>query len=253
MNQSAINQTVKVNKAQKLSYRNGIREIVRVNDGGLLNFFYPDFIVKDTIFFNQSDNVIYVGERKADTKQYLREKTHQFINTVGEPDIDFTNRLELLDFVCGKWRYDRKDVYQTTEIEFLLQMDEANFLSYIKQLWLSGKHSFALKDNAIAASVLFEHIAMQKGRNHVIFEIIEGHNEDYLETILISFLERAYSKKQSYSSDNYYQAAAKEIRQRVSAEALTTVLARYRKMKKSKRMKLLWLITFLSHQHDETA
>lgn len=250
MNQSAIGKTVKVNKVEKVSYSRGIEEIVRVNDGGLLNFFYPDFIIKDKIFFNQGDKVIYVGEKKANIKEYLRKNTYQFIDTVGVPvDLDFTDRLELLDFVCGKWRYERKKIYQDNDIEYLLWIDETVFLTYIKQFWLSGKNSLANMDDAIAATTIFEAIVKRKKGLPTIIKLIEQHNKDYLEFIILSFLEKTYFKKQTYGfRGEYYQSALKIIRQRFSPEILTAVLARYRKMKKSKKMKLFWLFTLLCHQ-----
>lgn len=126
---------------------------VSIKDPSLLQFFYPEFEIKDKLSFLDSDKkVIYVGKIRPNLKSYLQQNTKEFINTVGKVDVDLTIPSNLVDFVYSR----HGKTPPNTVKESLDLLDEEEILYCCKIVWVSGRWPYAAGDSDLTIYNLFQ-------------------------------------------------------------------------------------------------
>ena len=133
---------------------------VKTSDKNLLEFFYPEFVFRENLFFDEENSVIYVGSEREHLIEYLTAGTKQFVNTIPTDDcydFDFDDKEELLKFVYSKWGQNFKKSIDKVELDYLLNTkDVVVFNNFIKTYWMMGEGNLVYNtaDN-ISATGLF--------------------------------------------------------------------------------------------------
>ena len=153
----------------------------------LLTILYPNYKRLDYVtFLNQEDDVIYTGKPFNNLIKYLEKNTKSFINTVGTPDIDLTNKETLLEYILNlkgkKVSNKMKDFAQT--------VDDKEFYYCLKLLIVNGKFPY----NIEKSNSLFDlYTALNENTMKVIKvfnNLCESYPTPVLEASILSFLNR---------------------------------------------------------------
>lgn len=212
-----------------------IGKTVSIKNKGLLNVFYPDFVIKDKLFFDQDNSIIYVGPIRKDLISYLDNGTKAFINTAGQYDLDLDNREVLAKFVYSRWGKEVKTEIQ----EYLNNLDETDFFNYIKAYWVVGKSK--IEKAEVTIFDLYKTVGKsRKEALTVLLNLLDVYNVSMIESSLLTFIEKAVTYK-DVSASPHYLRMLKEFDERCHSK-LSGLLDAYRQMQDTKEMKLMWLV-----------
>lgn len=212
-----------------------IGKTVKIKNVALLEFMYPDFIVKDKLFFDNDNKIIYTGKLRNNLKDYLKKNTKEFINTVGPYDIDLDDREILLEFVYSKYGKEPKESVK----EVLLNASDEDFYSYIKSYWIIGKSKLDKIDVTIFD--LYKNITKPKNEIlKILFKLFQHYNPIMIESSIITFIEKAINYSEINAS-GYYLKILKEFHDK-NKNKLKSILLKYNAMDDDIKMKLMWLI-----------
>ncbi len=209
---------------------------VNCKDVGLLSFFYPSFVVKDTLFFDHDKNVIYVGSMKKNMMQYLKNNTNSFINTVGPYTVDLDNEEELIDFVYSKWNKEPKDGIR----DLLLNMQRVDLLIYLKKYWIIGRSDLDSMD--VTVFDLFKSFLKPKRESYdVYFRLLEYVDPVVIEHSILTFLTKVVSLDDIEVSP-YYKKILMDFRGKSGDRIKRVCLEYLDREDMDKRLNVLWLI-----------
>lgn len=227
---------------------------VKINQPELLQFFYPDFQIKQKLFFDQDNAIIYVGPNKEDLIQYLTYRTKAFINTVGSADFNLNNKKEFLRFVYGKWGKNIDDLPSDT-LSYILELPDNDFIDHLKNYWILGYSELDVRQNdSIDLLYLFKQIGRSKTELCSAYvEILKTKSEAEIEYALIKFIDRSLNPTANTQLSAEYKDCLIQFNQIFSKASIARILARYRKLNMSKRMKLLYLLLSFSEEGDSIA
>lgn len=193
-----------------------INKIVRVRDlsngidnSGIISFMYPDFIVKDGIFFDYEHSIIFTGKYKQGLKDELEHGTKEFIALCdsGIPDIDFTQRDIQLQILYGR---SKRKVSENTK-EVVSNLSEREFWDYFKKYWVTGKSSLD-DENNISMFELYKVLGKQK---HDIMEVYvklrEVYSDNTIFSSVLSFIEKAQNPDRVSSQNGNYLKMLKDF------------------------------------------
>jgi len=220
---------------------------VKIENKDLLQFFYPKYLVKHTLFFDEENKVIYIGKTRKDLIIYLKNNTKEFINTVGKPDINLNNDEVLLSFVYKKWN---KKFNKSTE-GYLLELDKKELYKYIKYFWITGENLYQFNNKKSSQDIisLLDMTELQIIKS--FFETVNETTVDVYERKIIKFLEKTvYFNPNDFRSSKNRDMLIK-TNEKLCREELVKILSEYRKMNKDKEKKLLWLILKISSVINE--
>jgi hypothetical protein len=166
-----------------------IGKTVKINDLDLLSYFYPGFERREKITLLDSDKrVIYTGRMQSDLEKTLRIGTREFINTVGHPDVDLSDRESLLNFVYSKHG---KSVPKSV-LAHVDDLDDTDFLTSVKIVWVVGVWPHPISEEAASIYDLFQgSIGSTVGCLHTYFVLCELYPPIVLESSFLTFLLRA--------------------------------------------------------------
>lgn len=213
-----------------------IGKTVSISDKSLLGFLYPDFVKKDTLFFDNESNVIYVGKSKPNLKTYLENSTKSFINTVGICDIDLDIRENLTKFVYEKHNKVPKDQV----IDTLNGMNPIDFNCYIKKYWVLGSSAL---DEDTDVNIFDLYIALTKSgmtAMKVYVKLLEHFEHSILQSSVETFFEKVAEIK-DLSASGGYTRVLNEFNSK-HRERLYGILDEYYTMRGSKQSKFMWLL-----------
>lgn len=213
-----------------------IGKTVSTSDKSLLGFLYPDFVKKQTLFFDNESNVIYVGKSKPNLKSYLECNTKNFINTVGICDIDLDIRENIIKFVYEKHNKVPKDQV----IDTLNGMSPAAFNCYIKKYWVLGSSSL---DDEMDVNIFDLYIALTKNgvaALKVYIKLLEYYEHPILQSSVETFFEKVAEIKDISASGGYIRVL-NEFNSKHRARLLS-ILDEYYSMRGSKQSKFMWLL-----------
>jgi hypothetical protein len=214
-----------------------VGKTVKISNMGLLEFFYPRFRVKDHLFFDANNSVIYVGESRPDLLEYLGRGTKEFINTVGISDIDLDVRDRMLDFVYEK----HNKVPKSDVVDSLKNVTDRDFEQYIKKYWVSG---YSTLDDDCEYSIFDLYKAMGNSNREslkIFYELRKSYEAKILKRSVETFLEKVVDVD-TVNVSNYYLKILKEFNKRYRSK-LKSVLYQYYFKKGDSEYKVVWLLS----------
>ena len=159
-----------------------------VDNTSILSFMYPDFIVKDEVFYDKGNKIIYNGKNYQGLKEDLVTGTKQYIaimNT-GVSDIDFTDRATIINVLYSKWNKEPKEEV----LNVIDTMTDFDFWKYFKEYWITGKSVIESADTS-----LFDLYTVLGKQRHdimkVYFRLKEFYPDNYIFSGILSFLEKS--------------------------------------------------------------
>lgn len=210
---------------------------VNCKDVGLLSFFYPSFVIKDTLFFDHDKSVIYTGSMKKNMVEYLKNNTKTFINTVGPYTVDLESEEELIDFVYSKWGKEPKDGVR----DLLLNLQRSDLLIYLKKYWMVGKSDLDSMDVTIFD--LFKSFLKSKSECYsVYFRLLEYVDPIVLEHSIFTFLGKVASVDDVEVSA-YYKKILLDFKSKNGNKIKKLCLDYLDRKDTDKRLSILWLIS----------
>lgn len=178
-----------------------VGKTIRISDPYILKFFYPDFLVKEDLTYSDRDNkIIYVGKSRKDLKDYLSRNTKCFINTVGNPDLDFTNREKVVE-----WAFGVKGKQVSPKIqEQVSNIDDEYFLYLLKIYWVTGRWVAESANPDVSVYNLFQaSVSSTKSALQIYFKLVEDQPARIVESSFITFLSRIYNLEDQSVSPGY--------------------------------------------------
>jgi len=167
-----------------------INHSVRVNDIGLLQFMFPDYIVIDKPVLFTDRPIIFTGETKY--LNQIKELGVPFIVVNKLAEIDLTDRLTLLTAAFSKYgknppKYlvDKGNSNKALFEEF----DDTEFLELIKLYWVTGKWMIKEYDGMgkfVRLLDSFKTNTLEITRTYL--GLLNEVNSEYIETCLLTFL-----------------------------------------------------------------
>ena len=226
-----------------------INKIVRTYDersgddvSGIVPFMYPDFIVKDEIFFDYENKIIYTGAYSSSLKQELEHGTKEFIaiSNKGMSDIDLSDRDTAISVLYNKWS--RKISDNTREV--LNSMSNKEFWNYFKKYWVVGKSQIDDKSKTLYS--LYQ--VLGKQRSDILktyFELREVYSDSTIFSSVLSFIEKALNPDTVSSQNGYYLKLLNDFRSNFGAVAVRAVQGAYVldcKSSSQKEYRTIWLL-----------
>ena len=204
---------------------------------GLLSVFYPDFVVREILFFDQDNKVIYTGKDRKDLIEYLTNNTKEFINTTGPYEYDLENKEVLLELVYRKWGKEPREDLKNA----IINLPDDDFYGFVKRRWVlpSGE---PLEKAKITIYDLYKVFGKSKTEAmNVFFELVESYPPVVVESSLLTFLEKVVTLE-DISVSPHYLKLLKDFKQR-HGDKIKKVLFDYKNIDYSKEeMNVLWLI-----------
>lgn len=220
-----------------------VNNIVKISDIELLQYFYPNFLVKETLFFDNENNIIYKGNMKPNIKEYLKRNTKNFISLVGIPERDLDNKDSLLDFVYEKHNKVPKDKVR----EIIKNMSDLEFKNYIKSYWVSGS-SILDKDCDVNIFDLYKAMVVSPQEAMKVYtKMIGFYNSRVILRSLETFIEKAVDVENVVSKSGIYLNLLRKYREQ-NIETLKLKLMTFlpNMGKTSDEYKILWILVNLT-------
>lgn len=162
---------------------NIINHSVKINDIGLLQFLYPDFIIIDKLPIFTSRPIIFIGETKYISKIKELGVNYIIVSSLGE--FDLNDRLTLLDITFSK--YNKK--IPKYLLEFYKDLDDTTFIECFKQHWITGKWNIKEFDShGIFLDFLCSFRTDTFKMMRTYLELIDKVGAEYIEMSLLTFL-----------------------------------------------------------------
>ena len=178
-----------------------LSKTVKIGEPSVLNFFFPQFRLKEELSYTDRDNyIIYTGSGRRNLQKYLSENTKGFINTVGSPDIDFTDRE-----VALRWVYSNinKEVPKTV-VEAVKNYDDEYFMYCLKCVWASGFWPGARNSDSPSLYSLFAASPSSLRESYKIYlSLVEDMPAPVVESSFLTFLSRVKSVSDQAVSPGY--------------------------------------------------
>lgn len=215
---------------------NLIGKTVNISNKSLLEVFYPNFLVKDKLFFDNDNSIIYIGKPQKNLMGFLENNTKEFINTIGVCDVDFDIKENLIKFVYDKFNKIPKEKV----IEILSNFPNIDFYNFIKSYWVSG---ISYIDDESNVSIYDLFIAMSNSKAEslkVINKLLEIYPIGVLQNSVETFLEKVISFPEVSGNYRYFNLLKKFKENNINK--LKKILYDYYVMKDSKEFKLKWLL-----------
>jgi len=212
-----------------------IGKTVNIKDKSLLQFFYPEFIVKDIVFFDNENRVIYTGKTQRNLKEFLDNNTKEFINTVGMCDIDLDVKENLVNFVYDKFG----KVPKEKTMELILNLNSIDFDNYIKKYWITGVST--LDTATVGIFDLFIAMGVSKQESiKVYLTLKEFYPIGVIQNSVETFIEKVIMFPELTVGYKYHNLLKKFKTQH--ERKLKQVLYNYYMMREDKEVKLMWLL-----------
>jgi hypothetical protein len=209
---------------------------VNITNKDLLEFFYPNFIIKDILFFDNESSIIYTGKTQRNLLGYLKNNTKEFINTVGVCDIDLDIKETLITFVYDKFNKIPKE----KTMELILSLPTMDFSNYVKTYWVSGISSLD-DDKGVGIYDLFKSMGESKIKSlPTYFTLLDSYPIGIIQNSIETFLEKVVLFPEVTVNYKYYNLLSK-FKSNYGAK-LREILYQYYIMNDIKEFKLPWLL-----------
>lgn len=178
---------------------------VKIKDIGLLQYFYPNFIILNKPVLYSDKPIIFTGDNKYINQIKSLGVDYILISELAEYDL--TDRLKLLTVVFAK--YNRK--VPKYLLAFYEDLDEDTFIELVKQYWITGKWS--LKEYTTSGAFL-EFLQSFNTDTYTIsktyLQLLNKTGAEYIEMSLLTFLNRVLNPSTKLSK--WYQKVIDEFK-----------------------------------------
>lgn len=176
-------------------------KVVKISSYHLLQYFYPDYKVREELSFVDRDNyVIYIGKPRPNIKRYLEERTKGYISVVGMPELDLTDAKNLVEWVYQK----RGKVPAKKTLEGLENMDLSYVEYLVKVFWVTGKW---VEDNSFCEKTMYnlfqDSVSSMNSCMKTYFELREVYPYEVIEASYLTFLSRVLTVEDQNASPGY--------------------------------------------------
>lgn len=160
-----------------------MNKVVKTPSAQLVSFYFPKLYVTDQ--FLPINGVLYTGPSQQIV--HFRKSGYKYIAINGFPEYDLTDRKKHLEFVYSKW--DRVPPKYLLDICNLY--DEATFIRYCKEFWLTHVWPEKLEEEELTIFNLYQDFNRGSSQlNKTLFSLLDTKNPLYIESSLLTFLER---------------------------------------------------------------
>ena len=178
---------------------------VKIKDIGLLQYFYPNFIILNKPVLYSDKPIIFTGDNKYINQIKSLGVDYILISELAEYDL--TDRLKLLTVIFAK--YNRK--VPKYLLAFYEDLDEDTFIELVKQYWITGKWS--LKEYTTSGAFL-EFLQSFNTDTYTIsktyLQLLNKTGAEYIEMSLLTFLNRVLNPSTKLSK--WYQKVIDEFK-----------------------------------------
>lgn len=178
---------------------------VKIKDIGLLQYFYPNFIILNKPVLYSDKPIIFTGDNKYINQIKSLGVDYILISELAEYDL--TDRLKLLTVVFAK--YNRK--VPKYLLAFYEDLDEDTFIELVKQYWITGK--WPLKEYTTSGAFL-EFLQSFNTDTYTIsktyLQLLNKTGAEYIEMSLLTFLNRVLNPSTKLSK--WYQKVIDEFK-----------------------------------------
>lgn len=178
---------------------------VKIKDIGLLQYFYPNFIILNKPVLYSDKPIIFTGDNKYINQIKGLGVDYILISELAEYDL--TDRLKLLTVVFA--RYNRK--VPKYLLAFYEDLDEDTFIELVKQYWITGK--WPLKEYTTSGAFL-EFLQSFNTDTYTIsktyLQLLNKTGAEYIEMSLLTFLNRVLNPSTKLSK--WYQKVIDEFK-----------------------------------------
>jgi len=195
--------------------------VVSISKPNLLQFFYPDYVIKEELEYHDSENnIIYQGSYRPDLTEYLTLNTNNYISLTGNPDYDLDNREIMLELVYSK--HNRKPTKKSLEsIDYL---EEEEFIYCCKVCWVTGVWISSEKD--VSVYDLFQ--ASNKSQKEFLktyFELEREYPFYMIESSFFTFLTKVSDRELDSSHSSHYSRLIQTFRSNTKTSLKPSVMA----------------------------
>ena len=209
-----------------------INKIVKVKDSsngidntGIIPFMYPDFIVKDELFFDYDNSVIINAKYSPNLKSELQHGTKQFIALCdsGMQDIDFTNREIILQVLKDR----HKGRFSKEKMSVMLDMSEFEFWQNFKRYWVVN-----LKQESEDEVSFLDLYNVLGGKTYEIFNVYfklrQVYSDSTIYSTVLGFIDKSFHPEKVASQSGSYLKSLRLFRKNFGPQAQITLEECYR-------------------------
>lgn len=218
-----------------------LNKLISIEDTSLISFMYPNMIIKDDIFFDYENDVIYVGKFYRKLKEDLGHGTKSYVGIVntGIFEVDFNNRENRIRALYTKWNKEPSDKV----MDVLLNMSEDDFIEYFKKYWILGSHKI---ESAGDLSPYDLYKVFGKSKHEILkvyLELSKYYEDKYILNSVLGFLEKV-ARPESVSSNNGRYLTLLDNFRKFSSRSMNLKMVLYRAYTSNMdtHSKLLWII-----------
>ena len=164
----------------------------------IIPFMYPDFHVKDDIFFDYDNNVIISTKYSKERVDEIRRGSKHSIILCdsGLVDVDFTDKEVILQILKSKTNISKE------KMSMMLDMEDLDFWKAFKKYWVCN----ISKDEDIDVSIYNLYMLLGSKRLETMkmyLKLREIYSEKMIYSSIISFIEKSLNPKLQSNNERY--------------------------------------------------
>lgn len=233
-------------KVEPVSLVNKIVKVVDkqagIDNTGIISFMYPDFLVKEEIFFDYENSIIFIGKYNYNLRSELEHGTKKFIALcdTGVQDIDFTDRETNIKVLYSKWN---KKISDNTK-EVLMNLNQKDFWDYFKKFWITGQSK--LDDSDIPMYKLHSLLGGQRFEIlKMYYQLRESYSDSSIFSSILSYIEKAMNPDRVSSQNGLYIKQLENFRKAYGSSIGEIILEIYKLPSDSDSEKTYRLLSML--------
>jgi hypothetical protein len=208
----------------------------------ILSFMYPGFILRDEIFYDNNNDVIYIGKSYPSLRKDLDLGTRKYIAVVntGVSDIDLTDRGVSTTLLYNKWgKSPSSDM-----IDLLDTLSEPDYWNYFKEYWIIGKSNI---ENA-NISIFNLYSLLGKQRHEILkmyFQLLDFYSDNSIFSGILSFLEKSMNLDSVSTNSGRYLKLLQDFNREYSDKIIPIIQRVYTmdcRKKEDKQYRTIWLL-----------
>ena len=196
-----------------------------IDNSGIIPFMYPDFIVKDELFFDYDNSVIINAKYSPTLKSDLQHGTRQFIAMCdsGMQDVDFTDREIILQVL--KDRHNGR--FSKEKMSIMMDMSEFEFWQNFKRFWVVNMKQE--KEDDVSFLDLYNVLGGKTFEVfNVYFKLREVYSDSTIYSTVLGFIDKSFHPERVASQSGSYLKSLRLFRTKFGYQAQKTLEECYR-------------------------